>query len=341
MYNIIQKFVKLIPIILVGFIAWFSYHLWLQQHPRQIILSNSIEAKDVRVSPKVGGRIKKIYIKEGDYVRRGQIILELEGDEIIAQLNQAKANRDKAYSELADLKKGARSQELAQAKAQTIRSKALHEEAKAKYTNALSDYKRMESLFKDGAISKQTYDNYKTRFEVAEKEVISSEQDYINARENESLVIEGPRKDQVNALASQVEYFNAKITELEKYVNELTVISPINGEVSSFDLKVGELIKSNQQLATITDLSDIYVRVYIPSNKLSKIKLNQKLKVVADAYPGEYFDGHISYIGSQAEFTPRNIQTAEERTNLVYPIKAQIQNKENKLRDGMYVSVKL
>jgi len=110
---------------------------------------------------------------------------------------------------------------------------------------------------------------------------------------------------------------------------------------SSFDLKVGELIKSNQQLATITDLSDIYVRVYIPSNKLSKIKLNQKLKVVADAYPGEYFDGHISYIGSQAEFTPRNIQTAEERTNLVYPIKAQIQNKENKLRDGMYVSVKL
>lgn len=341
MHTLFQKIIKITPILLVGFIAWFTYTYWSNQMPSKVILSNSIEAKDVKVSSKVGGRISNIYIKEGDKVQKGQKLLELEGDEIVAQLNQAKANLKKSQSDLQDLKKGARSQEIAQAIAHTLKTKAILEQAKIKHENALADFKRMEQLFNEGAISKQIFDRFQTQKDIAEKEIINYEQEYIKAKENEDLIKEGTRKDQLNSLVAQVEYYKAKVTELKKYVSELTVISPLAGEISSFDLKIGEVINGNQSLLTVTDLTDIYVRVYIPGNKLEKVKLQQKIKIKADSFPKDLFSGYISYIGAQAEYTPRNIQTPEERTKLVYPVKVQIQNKENKLRDGMYVTIEL
>lgn len=336
-----QKIKKILPIVIVGIIAWISYNFWLNYIPRKIILSNSLEAKDVKVSSKVTGRISKIFIKEGDKVTEGQKLLELEGEEIIAQFDQAKASHQKANSELTDLKKGARPQEIAQAEAITLKTKALLKQAKAKYQNALKDYNRMNELYKEGAISKQSLDTYETQKNVLLEEVNNYEQEYIQSQENENLVKEGPRKDQVKALRAQVDYFNAKVKELNKYTNELTVISPLKGEVSSFDLKVGEVVKANQPLLTITDLSDIYVRIYVPNSHLAKVKLNQKVKIKADSFPNELFKGSITYIAAQAEYTPRNVQTPEERTKLVYPVKIQIQNKKNKLRDGMYVTVEL
>ena len=336
-----NKIIKLWPIFLVGLVAWLSYSHWLNSYSDKLILSNSVEAKDVKVSSKVGGRISKIYIKEGDKVQKGQKLLELEGNEIVAQLEQAKANYAKSLSDLSDLIMGARPQEIAQASAQSLKIKALLEEAKTKYQNSLVDYKRMDELYKKGAISKQTLDKHQTQKDIDEKEISNFEEEYIKANENEDLIKEGPRKDQVKSLKAQASYYNAKVKELEKYVSELTVISPLDGEVSSFDLKVGEVIKANQPLLTVTDLNDLYVRVYIPGNKLSIVKTKQKVKIKADSFPNELFNGYISYIGAQAEFTPRNVQTPEERTKLVYPVKVQIQNKENKLRDGMYVTVQL
>ena len=341
MSNLMKKIATLWPIFLIGIIAWILYTLWINQMPSKITLSNSVEAKDVKVSSKVTGRISTIYIKEGDKVKAGQKLLELEGDEIVAGLNQAIANLKKSESEYIDLKKGARPQEIAQAAAQTNKTEALLEEAKAKYENAQRDYERMEELYKEGAISKQKSDEFFTKKDVAEKEVASYEEELIKSKENENLVKEGPRKDQLSALRAQIEYYKEKVKELNKYTTELTVISPLDGEVSSFDLKVGEVIKANQPLLTITDLSDIYVRVYIGGNQLGKVKPKQKVKLIADSFPNEFFNGYISYIGAQAEFTPRNIQTPEERTKLVYPVKIQIENKENKLRDGMYITVQL
>ena len=341
MLSLIKKLLKLWPVIFLGVIAWISYSFWINQMPSKITLSNSVEAKDVKVSSKVNGRISKIYIKEGDKVKANQILLELEGDEIIAQLNQATANLKKSESDYLDLKKGARHQEIAQATAETNKSKALLDEAKSKYKNAQADYERMEGLYKEGAISKLKLDEFFTKKDVAEKEVKNYEEELTKAKENEDLIKEGPRKDQLHALSAQIDFYKAKVQELNKYVSELTVISPLDGEVSSFDLKAGEVIKANQALLTITDLSDTYVRVYIPGTKLGKVKPAQKVTLKADSFPNETFHGYISYIGAQAEYTPRNIQTPEERTKLVYPVKIQIENKENKLRDGMYVTVEL
>lgn len=341
MYAFYQKLLKFLPIILVGLIAWFSYSYWLNLMPSKLVLSNSVEAKDVKISSKVIGRISNVFIKEGDVVNKGQKLLELEGDEIVAQLEQVKASLQKAQYDLVDLSKGARSQEIQEAISETLKSGALLEQAKSKFENALADYKRMEKLYAEGAISKQKLDQYKTQKDVTEKEVDSYKHQNIKAKESEDLIKEGPRKDQVKALIAQVNYYKAKLKELEKYVSELTVVSPLNGEVSSFDLKVGEVVKANQPLATITDLSDVFVRVYVPGNKLANVKIKQRVKIKADSFPKNLFDGYISYIGAQAEFTPRNVQTPEERTKLVYPVKVQIQNKENKLRDGMYVTVQL
>lgn len=341
MHNLYKRILSFLPIVLVGLIAWFSYTKWLNSTPINIVLSNAIQAKDVKVSSKVSGRISNIFIKEGDKVKKGQKLLELEGDEIIAQLKQAQASLLKAKAEHKDLFLGARPQEIAQAGAQTAKINALLEEANFKYNNSLTDFSRMKELFNQGAISKQRFDQSETEKNIAEQEVINLKQERTKSEENEDLIKEGARKEQLKSLLAQVEYSKAKVEELEKYVSELSVIAPLDGEISSFDLKEGELIKSNQPLTTITDLSDIYVRVYIPNTKLGKVKLKQEVKINADPFPNEDFEGSISYIGAQAEYTPRNIQTSEERTKLVYPVKIQIKNKGNKLRDGMYVTVKL
>lgn len=341
MYDFLKKVIKIWPVLLIALVAYVTESIWLKDGAEKFVLSNSLEAKDVNVSSKVTGRITKVFIKEGDEVKKGQKLLILDGEEIKAQLEQGEATLLKSELELSDLVMGARVQEIEQAKAQTEKTKELLDQAKAKYENSTADFKRISELYKEGAVSKQLFDKSETEKSVNEKEYKSHEQELLRAKENESLIKEGPRKEQVKALKANVQLSKAKVKELDIYAKELIVTAPLDGEISSFDLKEGEVIKANQPLLTITDLSDIFVRVYIPANLLSTIKIREKVKVKADTYKDELFDGYISYIGAQAEFTPRNVQTRDERTKLVYPVKIQITNKENKLRDGMYITVDL
>ncbi len=339
--SFLNKTKKLLPIVIVMLIAWLSYNCWLNCTPSKITLSNSIEAKDVKISSKVTGRVSKIYVEEGDKVKKGQKLLELEGDEYVAQLLQARASLRKSQSDLSKLIKGARPQEINSAIAETMRSQALLEEAKSTLENTTIEYNRIKELNKNGAISTQLFDKTKTQRDIAEKELQNFEQANIKAKENEKLVKEGSRKEEINSAKALVAYYKAKVIEQEKYTKELIVIAPFDGEISSFDLHEGEILKASQPILTITDLSDIYVRVYIPEKKLSDIKNKQKILVKADGFPNDSFEGYITYIGAQAEYTPRNIQTAEERSKLVYSVKIRLNNKENKLRNGMYVTVQL
>lgn len=332
---------KIWPVFLIAFISWYSYILWLEKMPKKVELSNSIEAQNITISSKVSGRIKAIYIDEGSKVKKGQKILELEGDEIIAQLEQSKAALEKSIYELKDLEKGYRKQEIAQAVHSTKSGEQDLEKTKAKLEKSEIDYKRMKKLFKDGAISKNEFEKFILEKEISDKEYKSSTENLAYLKENENLIKEGSRVDLVNAARAQVRYHKAKVKEYTKYSNELVIVSPADGEISSFDLEIGENISSKEPVATITNLNDIYVRVYLPSNFLGKIKNKQAVKIVADSFPDETFKGFISYIGSTAEFTPRNVQTPEERSKLVYPVKIQIENKENKLKNGMYVTLKI
>jgi HlyD family secretion protein len=341
MYKPLKNILKAWPIIAVAFVAWAAEDIWLKSSPSRVTLSNILEAKDVKISSKVSGRISTILIKEGDIVKKGQKLLILDGEEIKAQYDQSVANSIKAEMELKDLIMGARVQEIIQAESEKEKAQELLNQSKAKYKNSLLDYNRISELYHEGAVSKQTFDKAEMQKNFDENEVFSREKNLINSIENESLVKEGPRKDHVKASQANVSFSKAKTKEFKNYVDELTVISPLDGEVSSFDLKEGEVIKANQILATVTDLSDVFVRVYVSSLQLGKIKIREKVKIKADAFPIDIFDGVISYIGAQAEFTPRNIQTQEERTKLVYPVKVQIENKDNKLRDGMYITVEL
>lgn len=341
MYKPLQKILKIWPIIAIGLVAWLAEDIWLKSVPNKVALSNSLEAKDVKISSKVTGRILKIYVKEGDIVKKGQEILILDGKDIKAQYEQSLASLTKAEMELKDLIVGARAQEIRQAESERKKAEEILEQAKARFKNSLLDYNRISELYTDGAISKQALDKAEMQKVFDEKDVSSKEKALIISQENESLVKEGPRKDHIKTLEANLKLSKAKAEEFKSYVDELTVKSPLDGEISSFDLKEGEVIKANQILATITDLSDIFVRVYVSSSKLGAVKIKEKVKVKADSFPNEFFDGIVTYIGAQAEFTPRNIQTPEERSKLVYPVKVQIENKENKLRDGMYVVVEI
>lgn len=340
----IQKFKNIAsvwPIFLIAFFAWYSYIIWLEKRPSEIELSNSIEAKDVLVSPRVSGKIKEIFIDEGYTVKKGQILLKIEADELNAQLDQAKSSYSQAVYDLLDLKKGARYQEKAQAYLSVNEIKTQLDEAKLNLDNRKNEYIRMKALYDDGAISKNNYEKYELAYRTTQKNVTLLEESYKKSMANESLVFEGPRIDQIRSREANTKKISGQIKELQTYVNELTIVSPIDGEISSFDMEVGEIVSANKPILTITDLSDMFVRIYIPVTELSKMTINKILNLKVDSFPNETFKGKVVYIGANAIFTPRNIQTPEERTKLVYPVRVKIDNANKKLRDGMYVTVKI
>ncbi len=336
-----SKILKIWPIILIGLIAWLCEDIWVKNLSTIVSLSNSIEAKDVKIGSKVGGRISKIYISEGDFVKEGQILLTLDGNDIIPQLEQSKANLLKVEMELNDVLAGSRKQEIEETIFERKYSEEILEQSKAKLINISADYQRIYELYKSGATSKQSFDKYQLDKNLAEIDVKSKEKLLIISKQKESLAKEGYRSNHIRSKIAEVAVAKAKYLEFKNLVGELTLIAPISGEISSFDLKVGEVVQPNEVLATITDLSDIFVRIYVNSSILGMIMINDPVDVIADAYPTKIFLGKIKYISAQAEFTPRNVQTSEERSKLVYPVKVVIDNQDKKLRDGMYVVVKI
>ena len=283
--------------------------------------SGDIEATDVIVGAKVGGQIEKLNFIEGQKVKRGDTLLILDSEASRIQLEGAIAARKLAEAQLQLLKNGARKEDIKQAEA------ALNS-AKANYELAKSDKERFDKLFETKTISETKHENYVNRYMVAL-------QQYNAAKENYEKMNHFARPEEIKQAEAKLNQATANEDLIKKNIRDSYVTAPIKGFVVEKYFEAGETVSPLSSLLKISDLSIVKLKIYVSEEELGRVKLGQKADVTVDAYKSKTFEGRVIYISPEAEFTPRNIQTQDERTKLVFAVKIEVKNPDFDLKPGM------
>jgi HlyD family secretion protein len=351
---------------------------------KAIPVSGNIELTEVNIAFKTSGKLMERTVDEGDVVKKGQVIARLDRDQLLAQREREAAGLNSALSQLAqaetslawekentaadveqrkadlnsyqarlqELKNGSRPQEIQEAKAAV-------DSAQSEYDRAKRDWDRAQTLYKNDDISTAQYDQYRNRWE-------SSDAALKQAKERQALVLAGPRVEQIEAAAAQVqralgslrmaesnaleikrreqeltfrrseiERAKASLALIDTQLSETVAVSPVDGVVLVKAADVGEVLAAGTTIVTIGDINHPWLRAYINETDLGRVKLGAKARITTDSYPGKVYEGLVSFIASEAEFTPKQIQTQEEREKLVYRIKIALTNPHQELKSNM------
>jgi HlyD family secretion protein len=314
----------LLIIIVVVVIAVLLYYLFPQDKKEGndfIKVSGNIEATEVDVGFKISGRIVSRFFGEGDWVDRGKVLAKLDAEDLRNRLEVARATLISAQARLNKLLAGSRPEEIRGAEA-TLN------QVRFDLENKEAHYERMKLLFERGVIPKEVLDNSEAAFNIAKASLEKAKENYI-------LVKEGPRKEDIEDMRAQVDQARASVKLNVTQLSYTTLYSPISGVVLVNSGEIGEVVNPGTSILTLADIENVWLKAYIPETDLSKVKWGQEVIVTTDLRPKKEYKGRISFISSQAEFTPKQIQTEKERVTLVYRIKVDISNKDRELKPGM------
>jgi HlyD family secretion protein len=298
-----------------------------------------VEATEVRVAPEVGGRVIEVRVSEGDRVAVGDIVARLDTADAEIAARRANAERDQAVAQLRLLEAGARAEDIRQARAQADSAQADVQAAEAELHSATADLERFEALLRSNAGSRKQRDDAATRREVATARVSAARERARAATEGAARLRSGARPEEIAGARGRVAAMDAQIEALDKSARDAIVKSPVAGIVTAKLVHPGEIIATRTPIVVVTDLDRPWANVYVDEPVVPRLRLGQKITLVTDA--GQRLEGTITYISPRAEFTPRNVQTAEERSRLVYRIKVTVENREGVLKAGMPVEAEL
>jgi HlyD family secretion protein len=283
--------------------------------------SGTIESVDVTVSSKLSGQIKKITIKEGERVKAGDLLVELDHDLLDIQLRQAEARVEQADAQLKLLMSGARKEDIETAE-QSLK------QAQINLDLAKQDKERYTSLYETRTITKKQYDDAVARYDVALAQ-------YNTAKENLGKVKTIVRPQEIESARANLKSLIASADLLKKNIEDSKVYAPTDGFVSKKFVEEGEIVSPQSSLMKISNLESVDLVIYLTEIELGKVKLGQSADIKIDAFKDKIYKGNIIYISPEAEFTPKNIQTQDERTKLVFAVKIRIPNPQFELKDGM------
>ncbi len=343
------------------------------------VLSGTIEADEIHVGSKVSGRIEAVLVKEGQEVKQGEPIIRFERYDLDAKHADAVAAVVQAEANLQKNLRWSRPEEIAAAKAQAEAAWMNYElarngprkqeidAARAELRAAEADYEvtkvtlaRIAKLVSDGVQSPQEYDNAKSAFDrsAAQREAARQKLDLLlagtrqeeidradrlfkQAAANRALVERGARKEDIDAAKAQVERTRAALQQIETQLAELDVKAPADAIVEVLQLRPGDLISPGSPVATLVEVDRLWVRVYVPEPELgyARAALGKDVPVTVDTFPREVFNGRIEEIASRGEFTPRNVQTRDERAHQVFGLRIRVDNGARKLSAGMAADV--
>ena len=299
-------------------------------------VSGQAEATEVQVAPEIGGRIIEMRIAEGDRVKQGDVVARLDTRDIDLALRRAQAERSQADAQLRLLLAGARGEDIRQAEAQAAAAAADAAAAQADLAAAETDLQRFERLLEVNSGSQKQRDDAATRRAVARDRVTASRAREAAATEGVARLRAGSRREEVDAARARVASVDAQIATLEKSKGDAEITAPIAGIVTERLLDSGEVVSPRAPIAVVADLDNAWAEVFVDEPMIPRIKLGQTATVFTDA-GGPGLPGKVSYIASKAEFTPRNVQTAEDRSKLVYRVKIAVDNRNGILKQGMPV----
>jgi len=366
----------LVPILLVG-AALVGALLWSQRQTGPFEVSGFLESDSIRVGSRVGGRILAVHVAEGDAVEKGQLLVELEPFDLLSRKAEAEAMLARAKAELEQRENGFRKEEIDQAVARVARLEAVVAEAEAgprpqeievaraelRRAEASRELARVEIRRVQRLLEKQA--TTADEADRAERELRTSEESVNAAREKVELLEEGTRKEEIAQAKAQlaearaalalvqsgsraeeiaqarasVAAAAAAVTTLEERVAELKVVAPLAGTIEALRLRRGDLVAPNAPVLTILDPARLWVRAYVPENRVS-FALGTRVEVRVDAFPDRAFPGDVTFIARQAEFVPGNVQTPEERAKQVFRITVDLREGLDVLRSGMPADVR-
>lgn len=314
----------LVGILMIVAVAGVLYYLFTRNKEEGnpfLKVSGNIEATEVDVGFKVSGRIVSRSVDEGDWVEKGKVLATLDDEDLRQRLEVANATLKSVQARLEKLLAGSRPEEIREAEA------AL-QQAQFDFENKKVNLERIKSLFERGVVPKDTLDNTESAFKIAKAAVD-------RAKENYQLVKIGPRKEDIEDARAQVGQAKANLRLIETQLGYTTLYSPLSGVVLVKSGEIGEVVNPGTPILTLADIENVWLKAYIPEADLSRVKWGQEVSVTTDLKPQKIYKGKISFISSQAEFTPKQIQTEKERVTLVYRIKIDIPNPEKELKPGM------
>ena len=322
-----KKFI-IIGVIIVICIAIFLVSRLSNKHEEGVIvLSGNVEVTEANIGFKLSGRVVELLVDEGYKVKKGDMLARLDNAELANIVIQNRASLQEALTRLAELRAGSRTQEIEQASANVS-------SAEAELIKAKKDYERYEALYRNDAISAQQTDAAKKTYDVTVSQ-------HKKALETLSLVREGPRKEEITAAENRVQQTRAALAASEERLKDTTIYAPFSGVILRKNIELGETVAPGIPLYTIGDLENPWIKVYVKEDKLGHVKIRQKAKVTTDSYPGKTYEGTVTFISSEAEFTPKYVQTQEERVKLVFGVKVMLKNINDELKPGMPADVKI
>ena len=380
-----KRIVPVVILLVVVAAAWVGWSRYSKgDDPNRMRLSGNIELTQVDMAFKISGKLSELRVGEGDPVHQNMILARLETAQLESQRNRdraalaaaeslvpqlqtsierqravlaaeielRRAQLAQAEALLRDLLAGSRTQEIQQAR-------ALVEEARSQQQQARQDWDRAQVLYKNDDISTAQFDQYRARADAASAALRQAE-------ERLALVVEGPRKEQIEGARAQVaqaraglqlteasrlelkrleqelqtrraqvEQARAQVAVAEAQLADAVVTAPVNGVVLVKSAESGEVLASGTTFVSIGEMDRPWLRAYISETDLGRVKLGAKVKVTTDSYPGKVYWGKVTFISSEAEFTPKQIQTPEERIKLVYRIKIEVENPGHELKLNM------
>lgn len=364
--------IGLVIIVLGGLVAYSKFV------PEPNIVSGFLEADEIRIGSRIGGRVKSVLVEEGDPVSKGQLLVELEPFDLLQREQEAidvLAQRDADYQRL---KAGFRVEEIAQAEARYQQSQAYLDKLKAgpreqeikaargrvevadaALVLAKQNFTRRNELFEKNTISREEFDSASKELEAAiaeagvrtqelelleagtrEEEIREAEGQLAEAKAAYELVKNGSRKEDIAEAKAARDAAQASVEVIREQKKELQIVSSVNGFVEALDLQPGDLVGASAPVLSVLDQENLWVRCYVPQNRYA-VEVGEKLRVTVDGLPDEEYLGEVVFVSRQAEFTPSNVQTLEDRSKLVFRTKVELDEKVGRLRPGMTVNVSL
>jgi HlyD family secretion protein len=360
-----RKRIILILLVIFGIAAIAAYSSGWLHRDTALRSSGTVEARNIRVGSKVGGRIDQVLVREGDSVEPGQVLITFDDKELLASLAQSRAAAEKSQ-------RGYRPEEIAEARAAAAQAKAEYDQKKNGYRQediaaaeadvdraaadeerSKLDFLRYEALAKKDLVSRQQRDTAEANWKMAlaqkqnaqhklaelrrgyrPEEIAAGEARYRQSQATLEKFLAGNRREDVAAANAALSYDEARYRERQ-------VLAPSASTVEILDVRPGDLIAPNTPVATLLERNQIYVRIYVPETQIGRVQLGEKAEIRIDSFPDQIFDGAVEQINQQAEFLPRNVQTIEERVHQVFGVKVRIDDPSHRVRAGMAADVRL
>jgi len=368
--------IPLVVLVIIG-LAYAGYRWYEARQPYE--WSGTVEARVVYLGSRVGGRVKEVKVKEGDEVEQGQELVVLEAGDLPAQRLGALGALEQVRATLQKLEAGARPEELDQARANAATASAALQEAKAgarseqilaararlaqtqvAVDKAQLDHSRAVDLLSKKAISQAEADNadaalksatatrdaaraaldeleHGTRKEDVAQAVARAQEAQASAK----LVQAGARVEDLRAAKGAVDAAQGRLDQIDASIAELSIRASVPGRVESLDLRPGTIIAPASTAATLVERGQLFVRIYVPETQLGRIHVGDDVPITVDSFDKRTFKGKVEHINAVGEYTPRNLQTADERANQVFSTRVGIVEGERDLRAGMAAFIRV